>query len=116
MDLTHVMTILGWLLAPVCSAMVVALVGERRALKEARAAAAQEESEREAMMRKTFKAILRTELVNAYEKYVQDGVPLTVERKHEITEGYEAYAYWGGNGTGKDMYEAICEVPVVIVK
>lgn len=60
--------------------------------------------------------ILRTQLVDDYKMYVQDGEPLTVERKREITEGYEAYSKLGGNGTGKHMYEAICELDIHVLR
>lgn len=110
-----ILAIAGWVFAPICSGLVVALREQRKRNREIVQSNEERDTQEREMMRKTFKAILRADLVNAYEKYVQGGTPLTVERKHEITEGYEAYAYWGGNGTGKDMYEAICELPVVIV-
>lgn len=65
---------------------------------------------------KGMKASLRKDLVDAYRDHVTEGKPLTVERMHEITEGYNAYRALGGNGTGKAMYEGICEVPIAIVK
>lgn len=63
-----------------------------------------------------MKAVLRKDLVDAYDKYVVEGKPLTVERKHELTESYMAYADLGGNGTGKDMFDALSEVPLTIVR
>lgn len=116
MEISHILAIAGWVFAPVCSGLLVALRDQRKRTREALAAAKAQEDEERKMMRKTFKAVLRKDLVDAYRDYVTDGKPLTVERKHEITEGYEAYAYWGGNGTGRDMYEGICEVPVAIIK
>lgn len=111
-----VWTVAGWLFAPLCAWFLAKYEDQRKRTKEAVEAAKSQDDEEKEMMRKTFKAILRKDLVDAYRDYVIEGKPLTVERKHEITEGYEAYAYWGGNGTGKDMYEGICEVSVVIVK
>lgn len=108
-------TIIGWVLAPICSALVVALAGSRRRIKEIKEKERSQHDEERRMMSKTFKAILRAQLVDAYREYVIEKKPLTVERKHEITEAYEAYAYWGGNGTGRHMYEAICEITVVVI-
>lgn len=68
-----------------------------------------------AALKQAIISILRTQLVDAYKQYVQDGEPLTVERKQEITEEYEAYRKLGGNGTGKHMYEAICEVDITVL-
>lgn len=116
MDASVIVSVAGWVLAPVCSGLWVALREQRRKTAEAEARAEREAAEDAKWQRRTFKAILRKDLVDAYEKHVIDGAPLTVERKHEITEGYETYAHWGGNGTGRDMYEAICELPVTIVK
>lgn len=115
-DASGALTIVGWVLTPVCSGLVVALRDQKRRTREAEALAKKKADEEAKWQRKTFKALLRKDLVDAYEKHVVDGKPLTVERKHEITEGYEAYAHYGGNGTGSDMFKAICEVPMVIVK
>ena len=98
-------TILGWVLAPVCSALVGAVIAQARQLGSSQRA-----------MQEGLKALLRQQLVNAYRDYVIDGKPLTVERKHELTEQYQAYTAIGGNGTGKAMYERICEVPLTVVE
>lgn len=98
-------TVLGWVLAPVCSALVGAVVAQARQLGSSQRA-----------MQEGLKALLRQQIVNAYRDYVIEGRPLTVERKHELTEQYEAYAAIGGNGTGKAMYESICEVPITVVE
>lgn len=57
----------------------------------------------------------RKNLVDAYEDYVVDGNPLTVERRHEIDKQFEAYSALGGNGTIKRLYIEICHVPTHIV-
>lgn len=112
----YVLTMAGWLLAPVCSGLWVALRDQRRKAEEAERAKSEEDAEERMWQRRMNKAVLRKDLVDAYERHVVDGRPLTVERRHEITECYEAYAHYGGNGTGKHMYEAICDIPVEIVK
>lgn len=115
-DLGHVLTMAGWLLAPICSGLWIALRDQRRELAEARREADKQEQEEREWMHRTFKVLLRKDLMDEYERHVTDGRTLTVERKREIADGYEAYAHYGGNGTGKHMYEAICEIPVEIVK
>lgn len=57
----------------------------------------------------------RKNLVDAYEDYVVNGDPLTVERRHEIDKQYEAYKTLGGNGTITRLYKEICHVPTHIV-
>lgn len=71
------------------------------------ASRAREASSTEAAMRAGMKAILRKELVDAYEKHVTNGSPMSVERRHEVEEIYKAYAALGGNGTGKAMYDKL---------
>lgn len=109
------MAVAGWLLAPVCSALVVALREQRRRTREATEEAACAKESHEAAQNQMLLALGRSKLVDAHEAYVTNGRPLTVERKHEITETYEAYKDLGGNGTGEAMYAAICEVPITIV-
>jgi hypothetical protein len=65
--------------------------------------------------KRAMKASLRRDLCDSYEKYCLKGEPLTIERKHEIVESFEAYAALGGNGTGKQMYEAICQVEITAI-
>lgn len=59
-----------------------------------------------------MKVLLRASLNDAYEAYVTEQHPLSLERKREIDEAYEAYAALGGNGTGRQLYEELCEIPV----
>lgn len=59
-----------------------------------------------------MKVLLRATLTDAYEHHVTEGKPLSLERKREIDEAYEAYRALGGNGTGKQLYEELCEVPI----
>lgn len=60
-------------------------------------------------------ALLRAQLVDAYERYVIHADRLTVERKHEIDKAFEAYEALGGNGTIRHLYEEFCKVPTYIV-
>lgn len=75
-------------------------------------------STRENALYEGMKAVLRKELVDDFEKYVQHGDEhiLTIERKREIDECYAAYSALGGNGTGAQIYERLCEVKVDVVK
>lgn len=59
-----------------------------------------------------MKVLLRATIADAYETYVTNQTPLSMERKREVDEAYEAYAALGGNSTGKHMYEEICEIPI----
>lgn len=66
-------------------------------------------------MRDGMKSVLRKELVDAYDKYVADGCPMTVERRHELEEAYRSYRALGGNGTGEAMYKALSKVPITVI-
>ena len=46
-----------------------------------------------------MQVLLRTQLVNAYERYHVQHAKLTVERRREIDEAFMAYEALGGNGT-----------------
>lgn len=70
---------------------------------------------RDAALYEGMKVILRSSIMDAYDKYVVASAPLTVERKREIDEAWAAYSALGGNGTGRQMYEDICELPIAIV-
>lgn len=68
-------------------------------------------------MRDGMKAVLRKELIDDYEKYIANGDnrKMTVERRHEIDEVYNAYRTLGGNGTGEAMYKELCKIEVSII-
>ncbi len=116
LTIANAITLAGWLAVPVCSGLVVALRDQRRRTREAQAQLAREEDEHRRLVDKGMKVLLRRELVDAYRDHVSDGMPLTVERMHEITEVHAAYNGFGGNGTGDAMYEAICDRQIHIVK
>ena len=59
-----------------------------------------------------MKVLLRSALADAYDAYVTQQKPLSLERKREIDEAFEAYSALGGNSTGRQMYEEICELPI----
>lgn len=108
-------TIAGWLFAPICSALVVGLVNKNRKTRELQAEMKKTKSDHDRLVDKGMKVLLRRELVDAYRDHVTNGMPLTVERFHEITEVHEAYNGFGGNGTGDAMYDAIAERQIHIV-
>ena len=59
--------------------------------------------------------ILRRQLLEDYETYVINGHPLTVERRREIDQCWEAYNKGLGlNGSGGKAYEALCEVDMTL--
>lgn len=67
-------------------------------------------------MRKGMKTVLRKDIVDAYEKHVTEGKPMSVERRHEIEETFRAYEALGGNGTGRQMYEELNNLPITIIR
>lgn len=79
------------------------------------AASAKQHSRYDKAMRDGMKSVLRKELVDAYDRYVLDKCPMTVERRHELEEAYRSYRALGGNGTGEAMYKAISQVPISVI-
>ena len=59
-----------------------------------------------------MKVLLRAALADAYERHVTEQHPLSLERKREIDEAYEAYRALGGNSTGAQMYAELCELEI----
>lgn len=115
LEISHIMTIAGWVLTPVCSALIVALIDRNRTIMRERKEKSRWMDEHQTIQDKALKVLTRSQLVDAYGTYVSEGKPLTVERKHEITELFHVYTALGGNGTGKAMYEALSQVPITIV-
>lgn len=70
---------------------------------------------RDAALYEGMKAVLRKELVDDFERYVVNGHALSIERKREIDECFTAYEELGGNGTGRQMYDKLCQVKVALV-
>ena len=73
-------------------------------------------SARDAALYDGMKALLRRQLVDDFERYVVDGVSMSIERKQEITDCYAAYHALGGNGVGAEMYDKLKNVKVQVVK
>lgn len=113
--ITTITTVIGWLFAPAFAAVLGMYVESKKQAVKHRDEEAERQRRHDEAVDRALKATLRKDLVDAMEKYVTNGKPLTVERKHEITESFLAYKELGGNGTGQAMYDAICEVPISII-
>lgn len=61
-----------------------------------------------------MQVLLRKALIDSYDYYHHQDHKLTIERKREIDEAYEAYITLGGNGTIRHMYEDTTEKDVWI--
>ena len=58
-------------------------------------------------MEQGMRVLLRTQIVDAYYIYHVQHKKLTVERRREIDEAFEAYSALGGNGTVAELYHEI---------
>ena len=58
-------------------------------------------------MEQGMRVILRTQIVDAYDRYHVQNHKMTIERRREIDEAFAAYTALGGNGTIADMYHEI---------
>lgn len=114
--------ILGWIMPPICTALIAALVAARRKANEektradeaeAREAAEKEEVERARII--LAKASARKNILDAYEKYVINSDHLTIARYEELLEEFEAYTLLGGNGTAKKYMEEIVAIKPYLV-
>ena len=100
-ELGHILTLIGWLFAPVCSALVTYIITKGKANKA-----------HEAAMQKGMLVLLRQKLIDYHREYVASGEPCPVRIKEQATAAYEAYAALGGNGTGKQLWQEIMEAHV----
>lgn len=104
--------------APILSALCAALglaVGWIASARKSRTEREKKISATQDAIKEGVLALLRAQLVDAYERHITHGGPLTVERRHEIDRAYKAYKALGGNGTIGHLYDEICEHPTFIV-
>lgn len=96
--------VLGWLVPTVLAAVAGYLGGKVKHL-----------TARDRAIEEGMKVLLRAEITRKYERYVEDGKPMTVEVRRELDEEWKAYHEGlDGNGTGQWMYEELCEIPLQI--
>lgn len=76
----------------------------------------EERTVRDEAMALGMKALLRARIVDCYDRYHNQEKPLTVERKREIDEMYEAYHGLGGNGTITALYNELRDSDVWIAR
>jgi hypothetical protein len=101
MEVSQILTILGWVLSPVCASLVTYIITKRKSNK------AHEEA-----MQKGMLVLLRQKLIDYHRDTVASGKPCPVRIKEQATAAYEAYAALGGNGTGKQLWQEIMEAHV----
>lgn len=92
---------LGWVLSPICAALITAIVAMHRSSK----------TEDEAM-RNGMRALLRQQLIDYHRDYVVSGKPCPVRIKEQATSVHDAYHALGGNGTGTQLWQEIMEAHV----
>lgn len=96
------MTIAGWVLAPICSALVTYVVTQRK-IKTAHDEA----------MERGMRTLLRQQLIDYHRQYVASGGPCPVRIKEQATAVHDAYHALGGNSTGTQLWQEIMEAHVV---
>lgn len=108
MEVAQMLTVAGWVLAPVCSALVTALVAVGK-INKAKASA---KTARDEALEKGVRALLRQQLINYHKEYVASGKPCPVRIKEQATAVHDAYTELGGNGTGTQLWHEIMEAHV----
>lgn len=101
MEASQILTVLGWVLSPVCASLVTYIITKSKANKA-----------HEAAMQKGMMALLRQKLIDYHRDYVASGGPCPVRIKEQATTVHEAYAALGGNGTGDQLWREIMEAHV----
>lgn len=106
--------ILDWvrLLLPTAFGLVV---GWMTAYRKKRKEAVKHFEEMQQAQNKGILALIRKTIIDFYDLYVRHGGPMTVERRHEIGQLYEAYKTLDGNGVVDDLYDELMAEPTVVV-
>ena len=66
---------------------------------------------RQAAIEEGVQALLRAEIIRAYDKYHEQG-RITLHGKEAVNKAYDAYHALGGNGTVTDIVEAMRDMEV----
>ena len=66
-------------------------------------------------MEQGMRVLLRTQIVDAYYKYHIRQTKMSVERRKELDESFEAYVRLGGNGTVAQLFHEMDDDDVWIV-
>lgn len=101
----QLMTIAGWVLAPVCSALVTYVITQRKI-----------KTSHDEAMERGMRTLLRQQLIDYHRQYVASGGPCPVRIKEQATAVHDAYHALGGNGTGTQLWQEIMEAHVVSEK
>ena len=105
---SQILTVLGWVLAPVCSALVVYIREQRKMAKERENA----KSDHDKAMEDGMRVLLRQQLIDYHREYVQSGKGCPESIKEQATAVHDAYAAIGGNGLGTQLWREIMEAHV----
>lgn len=74
------------------------------------AASLKKRSKKDEASIKILKMIARKEIMDAYEKFIVNKEPMTLEEFDYLTDVFNAYSDLDGNGTAEKMYEAFLSV------
>ena len=118
-EVSHILTVVGWLMAPIVSGLVVyvreqrkAVVAKREAEEAIKAAMEEAQTARDEALVKGVRALLRQQLIDYHKEYVASGKPCPVRIKEQATAVHDAYKGLGGNGTGTQLWHEIMEAHV----
>lgn len=103
------------LIAGVAPAIVTYFIGKYKKLKNTKDKEYEELKSNIDALNQGMRAILRKTLLDAYNEYYVDKVPLTVERKKELTHAWTSYERNGGNGAMKDIWRKIQSIDVKVI-
>lgn len=108
-------SILVFIITGVLTLLVKQLKDMRRAIETREHEEFERRRKHDTAVDEGLRAVLRSSITDAYERYVQQGELLSVERKRVIELEHDAYRNLGGNDVGDQMYEEILTVPTVII-
>jgi phosphate/sulfate permease len=113
MEIKEILTIAGWIVAPILSFVIGRLSSKYVKAKEENQKSKDSREQEIAAMKETCKYVLKKSLQDDYNYYVEEIGWCSVEDKTEVEKAYEIYhsPAIDGNGQGTRYYKAIMALP-----
>lgn len=100
-------TMIGWVAAPILTAIIGALAGTLKASAKREKDKDERRDEEHRALMAGMREIMREQLFEMHRMYVVDSQPMPYDEKERADSVYRVYHSLGGNGTGTHVYEEL---------
>lgn len=102
--------ILKWVIPFICAQIATACIGYVRGLRKKNKAEAEKADKEFNLVKLGLQALLRAEILRAYEKYTCKGY-CPIYAREALDRAYQVYHGLGGNDVATDLYNQIKALP-----